>query len=422
MGRVPMADKKKKGLKTGSIIFIFFLIIYIPSALYWLYGTNVGTEYVRYGTIEDYINTDAIIIRDSTVYKSPISGIYIAEAEEGDKVPSEFRIASIFNSSASNLIEELKQKEAQIFKAQGEKIRNSEIFSRDVLILEEQIAEKLKLIARSSAKNTFSDISKTEEEINELVLKKAKILGFEGSADTYITSLENEKDNIESRIELNCEEIITPEPGILSYVMDDYEEILNKMSISELTPDYFNKVLSEGNSPDSDIWSIEAGEPLAKITHNISFYLAICLDSSKGYQFEVGDIVKLRINDKELECSAETIYKSKNFDGKYILAFELDKYMSDLCSLRSVNIDLIISSYTGKIVPLSCLTDIDSEEETARITLLKANFASIRNIDIIGKNDYYAIVDNGEGRGNNIELYDVYIQNPKNIENGQLIR
>ncbi|MDD4493380.1 MAG: HlyD family efflux transporter periplasmic adaptor subunit [Eubacteriales bacterium] len=417
-----MSEKKRKGKKAATVLILIFFVVYVPSAIHWFYGNAVSTDYIRYGTIEDYINTDAVIIRDSTVYKAPFSGIYIAEAEEGDKVPADFRIASVFNSSSTAYIDELKQKEEQIIRAKGEKLQNSELFSRDILILEDEIGEKLKLVAKASQKNSIAEVQKVKEEINRLVQKKAYILGDEGAADTYITSLENEMASIEAKIEMNRENITTPVPGIVSYILDDYEEILNSDSISEITPQLLDKVVKSGNNSHEEVWSVETGEPVAKLTQNLSYYFAVCLDTTDAYRFEPGDKIKIRVNENELECSAKVVHRSQEVDGRCIVAFEADKYLSELTASRCVNVDLIISSYTGKIVPISCLFDINNKDNKAKVILVKASFAGIREVNILGRNEFFAIIDDGESKGNNVELYDVYIENPKNIEDGQSIR
>lgn len=417
-----LATNKRKGFRTGTLLITVFLALYIPSGYFWLFGGNVTMDYIRHGTIEDYINTNALILRDSVVFEAPISGISLISYDEGDKVPADSTIASVLSSSGASLIDELAQKEEQVIRALSEKVRTSGTFSREISKLESEIGEKLKLVIEATRNNTFSEIIKYETEINALVQEKAGKLGDEAAADTYISSLKTEINTLKNKIDSNRKNIVSENPGIVSYILDDYEEKLSKGYIRELTPEYFGSVLSEGNPQAYIENDVEEGAAVAKITGDLSYCIAVCLDIKDAYRFEEGSKIRIRFNDPEYECNGDLIYKSSDMDGYQILAFELNKYLSETVSLRTVNVDLILSSYSGKMIPVKSLFEIDKINKTAKITLFKVNFASIREVSIIGSNKYYAIIDDGTGKGNNVELYDAYIIDPKNIVDGQEIR
>jgi len=56
----------------------------------------------------------------------------------------------------------------------------------------------------------------------------------------------------------------------------------------------------------------------------------------------------------------------------------------------------------------------------ANIVIMKANYASVREVVIKGINNEYAVVTSGNTE-QGISLYDTYIINPKNIHDGQVI-
>ena len=73
----------KRRFKTGRLLLIIFVLVYIPSLIYWFYGNTVATDIVHTGVIEDSMNINALLVRDETVLKAPFSGIY-TQVDEGD--------------------------------------------------------------------------------------------------------------------------------------------------------------------------------------------------------------------------------------------------------------------------------------------------------------------------------------------------
>ena len=113
-------------------------------------------------------------------------------------------------------------------------------------------------------------------------------------------------------------------------------------------------------------------------------------------------------------------YVSEKKSGKYMIALKIDKYANELSSSRKLNVDLIKSTYEGLMVPIRSLLDINLTKMVANIVIMKANYASVREVVIKGINNEYAVVTSGNTE-QGISLYDTYIINPKNIHDGQVI-
>jgi len=108
--KMPEENKKKINgkVKLGGLLIALFLLLYIPSFIFWIYGKNIHTDIIRMGELEDYVTTDAYIVRDETVINSPSDGISIRNVEEGEKVGVGDTIATVLNKSSEKLLEDLK--------------------------------------------------------------------------------------------------------------------------------------------------------------------------------------------------------------------------------------------------------------------------------------------------------------------------
>jgi hypothetical protein len=115
-------------------------------------------------------------------------------------------------------------------------------------------------------------------------------------------------------------------------------------------------------------------------------------------------------------------YISPSFSGKYIISIKLNKYISEVAGLRITNIDLVVKHYEGLKVPISSLKDVDLSQKKAKIIIVDANYAKIKDVSIIGYDSVFAIINNlKEKDKNGIGLYDVYVVKPGNIKEGQII-
>ncbi len=420
MGRTGEKTNKKR-IKAGSIMLLIFSIIYIPSLLHWAYGNNVTTDILRLGNIEDYINCEGIIIRDETVYKSPYDGVYIKDVEEGGKIPTGLRVATVYRSNSVNYLKQLREIEIQILEAIKEKNENAGVFSRDIARLEHEITRKILKIVDITSKNTFKGINLLNEDIDKLVEKKALIRGDGGFAGEYINTLKAEKENIKRKIDLNKVEIVSENAGIVSYFMDKYENSFSKDTADKLTVQDLSSVEKSIITSDKGVRNIEKDEAFFKVITGIDYFVAIPMEKKYSARLSEGNTVKIRINDIAANTYALVKYIIKEKGDKNLVILSLNKYMTDTLHSRFLNVDIIFDSYEGYIVPLSSLTGIDREKEKASIAIVKGNFVNILDVDIVGINRDFAVIASS-GKDSNVRLYDTYVLNPKNIQDGQVIR
>jgi putative membrane fusion protein len=412
----------KRRFKTGRLLLIIFVLVYIPSLIYWFYGNTVATDIVHTGVIEDSMNINALLVRDETVLKAPFSGEYIPQVDEGDKVAAYSTVATVLDSSSSRLLDEINEINKKILSTQKEKSKSKEIFNQDITKIENEIGLKVAMIADEVNNNRFNRIKQIRYEIDGLIEKKAEIIGNDGTDDVYIKSLKEQKNKLMNDINTSMLEKKSDSSGMVSYIIDGYESILNPQAVDKLTPEIFENILSEEViERDLSNRKVEADKPYAKIINDFQYQIIVCLKSDSNDFFEIGKRVSIRINDINKQIRCTVAFVSEEYEGKQIIAISADKYIGELSGVRKINIDLIKSSYDGLMVPLRCLRNISTNNMTAELVLLKGDIASVREAKIIGKNNEYAIVEAIDKSNKGIYLYDTYITNPQNIQDGQVI-
>lgn len=416
--------KKTKGKanKTATLLLVVFLILYIPSLWNWVYGTNISTDIIREGIIEISINAESYIVRDEEVLKSQFEGKYIPEVAEGERVPANFRVATILKKTAVRILEELEDKNRSILKTQNEEKDALNIFSEDAQKIDDKIKVKINMLIDEVNQNTLATSKQFKSQIDELAEKKIAIMGGNNVNNAFLNQLKKERDGLQEQVNLNTRDVISETPGIISYTIDNYESVLTPKAIDKLTPKFLEtiKITTPTDIKNNDV---NAEKAFARIIKGNEYYIVVVLDSDKAESFNKGDKLSIRINEigKKLdECYIS--YKSEEIDKKNIIAIKIDRYMNETSHLRKINIDLIQNFHQGLKVPLKSLKYVDEESGKARIVMVESNYAITREVVITGKNNEFAIINNPEDSPKkHLSLYDTYIINPENIEEGQII-
>ncbi|HOL92229.1 MAG TPA: HlyD family efflux transporter periplasmic adaptor subunit, partial [Clostridiales bacterium] len=146
------------------------------------------------------------------------------------------------------------------------------------------------------------------------------------------------------------------------------------------------------------------------------------IPAGKAKKLEEGDSVRVRISSMGFETSA-TIMSIGNADNdKVVVIVRMNRGLDVLSSKRVVDVDFITKTEEGLKVPLKCLRDITADGSRGRIMLVKSNIAVSRIVDIVCSDDEYAIIKTPEGEyERTVDLYNIYLINPDNIEEGEII-
>ncbi|WP_024834725.1 HlyD family efflux transporter periplasmic adaptor subunit [Ruminiclostridium josui] len=411
---------KIKGIKTGTLITGIFLLIYLPSLLYITFGNTVEKDILKNGKIEVVQNVDGILIRNEKVIDSPDDGNCVMDAVEGEKVPAFYRIATIVKNVPVSTYEELKKKEMQISSAQKAQKENLGVFSGDIIKLDSEIIEKVKKLGQQSIRGSLVESYDTMSDIDSIVYRKSDIFGDNSKSAKYINRLISEKAEIERRLSNNVKEVRVDSAGLISFAIDGYESLLTPNFIKSATPQDLENITVKNTNRDFNVVDVKKGEPIAKIVKDLDNYMVAVVDQKAAKDLTKDKLVTLRINDIGYSMDAVINYNSDVINGKKVISFKYDTGLDETIGMRRINVDVVLSSYSGLKVPRSCLQDININNQTAKICLLKGNTATFKEVKIVGMNDDAAIIDNPDGESS-VALYNTYILNPKNVQEGQII-
>ena len=379
---IDLREQKKTSKKILFRIVLFIRVVILIS--YLIYNTirlimrPADTFVVEQGVLSVSEVKDAYVIRNEVVlqgnnYKNGMEKV-IAEGKKVAKGDSVFRYYVNGEETIKNEIAEL---DKQIQEAQ----KNEEpISTADIEILKRKIREAEEKIYDSNSKE---EIEKYKKEIEDYTYKISVIVGDSSPAGSYLKDLINKKTEYLNKLTDGAEEIITTDSGIVSYRIDNMEQLFTTTDFNYLTSSFLTNL----NLKTGEI--IENSTEKGKIITDFYCYLAIEMNSESAMNAKVGDKVKIQY-DTDSIVSSEIVHINDGEKSK-ILVFKVDDLPEKMISYRKISVEIIWWEHTGLKVPNSALIEENGKKYVERN---RAGYNAKVLVKILKQDDSYAIIDN----------------------------
>lgn len=372
-------EKKKSIQKYILFVLLFIIVIYFIYIIYLLVKEPTDIFTVEKGKLYLEETDIGYIIRDEQIvqgnnYKNGMEQI----KNEGEKVAKSENIFRYYSRNEENLktqIAELDTKIQETMKSQ------TDLYYSDVKIIEDQIDQEVEKLNRIT---DISKITEYEKNIQQLVTKKAKIVGEKSPSGSYLKQLNTQRVKLEKELNEGAETVKAPKSGVLSYKVDGLEDTLTPQNFSALSTQYLENLnLKTGKL-------IATSSECGKIVDNFTTYIATISKSEKAKQAKVGEQVKVRISNY-MEIEAEITYISQENDDETLLVLKIDKEIPELLDYRKVSFDLIWWSYTGLKVPNQSIIE---ENDRKYVLRNRAGYVSKILVKTEKQNEKYTLISN----------------------------
>lgn len=378
-------NKKNKKNKKVVYIALALILLYIAYAIFLLTFEQSKNFTVEQGKIYIEESNTGYVIRDETVIKGEQykNGMEQIKAE-GEKVSVDESVFRYYGQNESDL----KQKIAELDNKIQEAMKQSENrLPSDVKTIENQIDEK---VIQLSNITDISKIAEFKKEINELVDKKARIIGDLSPQGSYLKDLIEERAGYEAELNSGAEYVNAPRSGIVSYRVDGLEESLTPNNLDSLSEEYLNNL----NIKTGKI--VATNEECGKIINNFQCYIATVTTSILAKDAKVGDKVTIRLS-ATTEVDAKIVNIKEESENKYLIVFEITKGVQEIISYRKISFNLIWLSYSGLKVPNQAIVEENGLKYVVRnragyLTKVLIKVANKNGKDVT--NDKYSIIKN----------------------------
>ena len=374
-------DRSKLNKKKILILYIalFLIFIYLMYAVYLLVKQPTNKVTVEQGVLYLEETDIGYIIRDEQVvkgnnYKNGMEQI----KSEGEKTAKGDSIYRYYSKNEEELKKQISQLDNQIQEAlKGQK----ELLPSDIKLLENQLDEKIEELNKTTDTSKMTEYKK---QINDIITKKAKLVGENSTSGSYLKQLYNQRTKLEEQLNSGAEYIKAPISGVVSYKVDGLEETLTPNNFSAISKDFLQGLkLKTGQL-------IATNDECGKIIDSSKCYIATISNSEEAKIAQLDSNVKIRLsNNKVIE--AKISYISQENDEEVLLILEINKQISELANYRKISFDLIWWSSTGLRVPNQAIVE---ENGLNYVVRNRAGYLSKILVEVKRKNEKYAIVSN----------------------------
>lgn len=426
--------KRKIRRRLFSLLVLVLMGIYLPALWHWLFSSNTEVAVIKTATLELKTPLTGVFIRKEQLLASPGSGILIPTVSYGEKVAANQEIASFITREMRDLVENYRQKEMEILKRVISEYENATGSERK--IWEDAIERQVGKLADFSNSGDLSELGSVRSSLDRVLEARARTVLENLDANSKYAPEKEELERLKNSQIKTVQSVRSPASGVVAYYCDGYEDLKpedrQNISLKVIDEILSNETAQERWITPSEI-EVKAETYYGKLITNDEAWLAFSISDEMAKDLRVW-FEKQQMDGKALELQVELDGMSQRIpveiegfgesDGKRsVVIARMNRYIEQTMDMRGVTGSLILQSVSGMKVPIESLLNINSVDQTADIIVVEMSKARYKRVRIVARQDYYAIIENLDGVSEEelVNIFDLYIVNPRNIEEGQVI-
>lgn len=389
----------KKQKKNQNLIFVvlsilIIILIYFVICIVRFFRQPADTVLIKNGEVIKYEEVVGYIIRNEKVLDtSSYEGTPKANVDDATKVSKGTEIVTYMSREKEQLTEKIAKLDDKIQEAMESK---QTILPNDVKVLDSEI--EIYLYTNVKESNNVYSIYESKNLINEKIEKKAKIAGDLSPVGSQLKSLIEERTSYEKQINDSEKILKTPEAGLVSFRVDNYENVLSPSVISKLTLAELEKIKINNNQ------IIPISTSKVKIVNNFECYIAIPMESEESKEANLNDNVYLRFDNTGDELINATIEYISEEDNKRIIVLKIKSNVEELTKYRKINLDVVWWSDKGlkinkEAIRYSEITGVSGDTVIVpTVTIKKSSYTQDVFVKIVREAGDFAIITNYEDK------------------------
>jgi len=433
--KIKRRKKKRNRRKLLGLLGFVLMLIYIPAIWKWLFSVNHEIGVVRTATMEVRVPFEGIFIRTETVLESPGTGIVVPTVQNGERVAKNREVASYIQANMRDIVENYRQMEVEILKRVVTEFDSTSGTQRE--LWKSAIETQIKRLTDLSNSGDLSGAEDIRGSIDRVLEARARYMLEDNGLKDKLKEEKKELERLRSNMQKSVESIISSLSGVVLYKYDGYEESYTPDNRYNITSEEIEKAISGMTKNEKSLTpaeiSVKENEPFGKIISNDKCWLTFRVPEKQGAEITLS-YEKAKLNDKEVAYEIEidgieeripvTIERIGDKDNEYqIITARISKQIESTMDFRAVKGNLYINSVTGMKIPIRSLFNINAVDDTADLAILRMNKVKFVRVRIAARQDNYAIIENIDTTDteNSVNIFDIYLVNPKNIAEGQVI-
>lgn len=410
--------KKPSSLSVFPIIFCIIIGFYI----YRYFFLNIDTEIIKYGEMEDYFESKAIVVKNEYIYSFPGNAQVINKVNEGERVAFGKKLADIVKGEEQQDDLQLKINDLEKRIKEIENSSESHFFQSDDTKLKESIDEKIEYIKVLSNQGNIEKISEVKDQLSSDLSKKSQISGENSFSGKNLEQLKAEKAQLEKLHGDHIDTIYASSPGIVSYNLDGLEQSLNPENIAKFSIEDVKSIinsLKDDNNKNAELSGV-------KVIDNFSWYLCMIVEEKQLEGLKEGKKVLIAFkNYEDVPVRAKIKYISEPANGEVLISFEVTDNIQNYYDMRLADVRVITNQYEGFMVSEESIVEVDNQKG---IYIIKEGIVKFVAAEVIATDNGYALIKNIENKENavqgssgTIKVYDEVVKDTDKVKPNQRV-
>lgn len=417
-------QKKSQNLIVIIISILIILLIYFIINIVRFFKQPADTVMIKNGELIKYEEVVGYIIRDENIIDtSSYIGTPKANFDDAVRVSKGAEILTYMSKEKEQIQKNMYELDEKIQKAMESK---QTILSNDAKVLESEI--ELYLYSNLKENTDVYSIYENKKIINEKIEKKAKIVGDLSPVGSELKKLIEQRTSYEKELNNSERKVKANKAGLVSYRVDNHENILTLDSISKLTIEELEKIKL---TPDQ---IIPLDTNSVKIVNNFECYIAIPMNSEESKNARLNDNVYLRFDNTGESLITATVEYISEEDDKRLIVFKINTNVEELTKYRKIDLDVVWWQDKGLKVNKDAIENITLLNKSgdslnlSKIIIKKSSYTEEALVKIIREAGEFVIIDNYKDKEllemgiseeviserNTIKMYDEVIVSPQN--------
>ena len=399
-------------MKTKRFIKILLTVIIVSFAVYQIFTffyQPLTTVAALYFTTDKGIEFSGTVVRNEVLIENNNSGVIHYNVSNSDKIAKGSSIADIYDSSTdSESYSKLEQLEQKLAFLNNFALYNGDI--TDLTVISRKIDDKIAEINKNAKTGKYVS---TDDNTQLLALLGSKQNAVEGTGniDGMVTSLQSQIDTLKATLKPKSSDIKAPESGYFLSDADGYETVLTPDIVENITADDLDN-LKPANVSENTI---------GKVVTDYKWYLLTVLDSDDALKLKENQnysIVLSQYFNSQIELTLQKLRPSDDSD-KILAVFYCENTNGIFSSIRNIDGNIVLESYTGIKVPNSAVRKLD---DRLGVYTISGGVVKFKDIKVLySENDFSICEIDENGQDSSLRLYDEIIDKGKNLYDGKTI-
>ncbi len=344
------------------------------------------------GFLEQSVTSDAIVIRQETVFCAPSSGKLLLTAGEGERVRAGTPVIEVQNTQATRALDEqvreVDEKLAEFDRNQSQRFATLETSIKEV---DGSIANTLREARAAMLSGEGSKVLSLDRVFLESMQKRYEVACDLGRLDVARNEIVGERQKLADLAKKASNRVDAPGPGIVSFLLDGLETQWSPLSTGGITARSVfvadPKVAETKTATD-----VRAGQPAFRIVSLDQGAIAVAIPAKDMVDILAQQSVRVRspsLSKDELRGKVQSM-TDPGGDGFGVVVVSISPLPEEALNARKVRVDLIKQRNEGVKVPEQCLLKKDGEPG---VYVIYKTMARFRKVFVKASDGMWAIVE-----------------------------